>query len=122
MIKRILVIALLLVTALSLSGCKTEYESKASYFSGTILAEYHQTRTRGSDDTFTLTFYEPGTYTVSFSAVPGESTRGQEYRPQDFEVKIEQAPRVRVINQYVLPDYLRVTITHNGVSESHDFK
>ncbi|MCC7531845.1 MAG: hypothetical protein IT342_25300 [Candidatus Melainabacteria bacterium] len=73
-------------------------------------------------DTFTLTFYEPGPYTVSFSAAPGESTRGQQYRPQDFEVKIEQAPRVRVIYQYILPVYLRVAITRNGVSETHDFK
>ncbi len=120
--KRILLIALLAVSALTLSGCNTEYESKASYFNGTILAEYHQTRTRGSDDTFTFTFYEPGTYNVTFSAIPGESSRGQEYRPQGFETTIEQAPRVRVINQYILPDFLRVTITHNGVSETHDFK
>jgi len=119
--KRILVIALLLATALTLSGC-TEYDSKASYLNGAVLAEYHQTRTGGSDDSFTFTFYEPGTYEVSFSAVPGKSSRGQEYRPQNFEAKIDQAPRVRVISQYVLPDFLRVTITHNGATETHDFK
>jgi opacity protein-like surface antigen len=119
--KRILSVCLLLVAALTLSGCQ-QYDAKASYFEGTVLAEYHQTRTRGSDDTFTLTFYEPGKYEVEFTRTPGQGGRGSEHMPQNFTVELDQAPRVRVISQYILPDFLRVTIKHNGKTETHDFQ
>ncbi len=112
---------MLLLAMLTLSGCQ-EYDAKASYFEGSVLAEYHQTRSRGSDDSITLTFYEPGKYEVAFSRTPGKGGRGAEHMPQNFTVDLEQAPRVRVISQYILPDFLRVTITHNGKSETHDFQ
>lgn len=119
--KRLLAIVMLLVAALTLTGCQ-QYDAKASYFEGTILAEYHQSRSRGTDDTFTLTFYEPGKYEVTFSRTPGQGSRGAEHMPQNFTVDLDQAPRVRVISQYILPDFLRVTITHNGKTEIHDFQ
>lgn len=119
--KRILAVCMLLLGMLTLSGCQ-QYDSKASYFEGSVLVEYHQTRTRNSDDSITLTFYEPGKYEVAFSRTPGKGSRGAEHMPQSFTVDLDQAPRVRVISQYILPDFLRVTITRNGKSETHDFQ
>jgi hypothetical protein len=108
--------------AVTLAAC--QIERKSSYFEGKILAEYIQTAASG-DDTFSLTFYEPGTYSVKFELTPGKnnrSGRGQEVMPKDFEMTLDTAPRVRIVSQYKLPDSLRVTITHNGVSETHDFR
>jgi len=119
--KRSFSICLITLSVLALAGCG-QYDSKASYFNGAVLAEYHQTRWRGSNDTFTLTYLEPGSYRVNFAVPPGKSMRGIKYMPQIFNTVIEQAPRVQVISQYVLPDHMRVIITHDGVTEIHDFQ
>ncbi len=119
--KRFLSICFIAASAFSLAGCG-QFDSKASYFNGAVLAEYHQTRWNGSDDSLSLTYYEPGKYQVEFSVTPGKSKRGGKYIPQDFTVAVEQAPRIRVISQRILPDFMRVTITHNGVTETRDFQ
>ena len=41
--------------------------------------------------------------------------------PKDFDITVEQAPRVHIVKQYILPDFMRVTITRNGTSEWQDF-
>lgn len=108
---------------LLLIGCggTAEYLSKASYFDGTVAVEYEQTRITSHNDYLTFRFYEEGTYEISFSITPERSTRGQEYLPQDFEITIDDVPREVVKEQYILPDFLRITITRNGESETHDF-
>lgn len=112
----VLAIALILGTA----GCS--YQSSATYFGGGVLVQYYQTKVRGENDNLTITFYDPGTYHLAFSTTPGESKRGNQYMPDDRDVTITTAPRPYVISQYVLPDYLRITITKDGVSETHDFQ
>lgn len=121
--KRIFMICLIALAIFALPGCiGQEYHSKASYFDGKILAEYDQLGTRSTDDTFTLHFYAPGHYDVAFSKTPGKNDWGAEYMPQNFSTNVLFPPRVRVISQDILPGFLRVTITRNGVSETHDFK
>ncbi len=119
--KRNLATCFLIVALLSLAGCR-EFKAKATYFDGAVLAEYHQLEARGgSNDSFTLTFYETGTYYVAFSQTPGKSDRGIEYMPQNFTIVINSVPRLHVISQYILPGFLRATITYGGKTETHDF-
>lgn len=119
-----LTLSVILLTALVTAGCNASYNSKASYFGGALLADYQQSSSRDSCDNFTLTFFEPGSYHVAFSQTPGTVGRdghGPEVMPKDFDVTIAQAPRARVVSQYNLPDYLRVTITRDGRAEFYDF-
>lgn len=116
------IIPLLAVAIILLSGCGTvEFFSKSSYFDGDVVLEYKQTRSRDHNDYVTFRFYQQGTYQITFSITPGKSDRDKEYLPKDFTKAIQQVPREIVVEQYVLPNFLRVTITRDGVSESHDF-
>lgn len=119
--KRFLSICLIAASAVALAG-GGQFDSKRTYFNGAVLAEYHKTLCCESDDTFTLTYFEPGNYQVEFSVTPGKSVRSGKYLPKGFTAMIEHAPRGQVISQYILPSYMRVTITHNGVTESRDFQ
>lgn len=120
--KRLGAIALLIGLLFSISGCR-EYQSNASYFDGQVLVEYHQTKSRGSDDSVTLSFYGAGFYQVAFSSTPGKNDKNAQYMPKDFNTTVLLSPRVHVINQYILPDFLRITIKRNGMTtEVHDFK
>jgi len=105
-----------------LVGCGSgEFFAKGSYFDGAAIVEYKQSRERGRNDYLTFRFYEKGTYAISFSITPDKYGRGQDKIPQNFTKTIEVAPREIVVEQYVLPDFLRVTITKDEKSESHDF-
>jgi len=97
-----------------------EYFSKSSYFDGAVIVEYN-TRAKGISAYLTFRFYEKGTYEVSFSITPDKRGRHRDKIPQNFTKTIEVAPREIVIKQYILPDFLRVTIVKDGESESHDF-
>ena len=97
-----------------LAGCTREYFAKGSYFDGAVIAEYKQSTARGTNDYLAFRFYEKGTYEISFSITPGKGGRGQDKVPQNFTKTIEVAPREIVVAQYVLPDFLRITITKNG--------
>lgn len=118
---RKVVFLLILVGCLFLIGCGGTYHSKASYFDGTVAVEYDQTRVANHNDYLTFRFYEEGTYEISFSITPETSIRGQEYLPEDFEITVADAPREVVKEQYILPDFLRIIITRDGESETHDF-
>ena len=118
--KRIITILILIGMLFTLTSCR-EHQSKASYFEGKVLVEYHQTDTRSADDNLTLSFYGPGLYEVSFSTTPGQSDRGAQSMPKDFHTAVLLSPRVHVINQFKLPDFLRVSIKRNGNLEVHDF-
>jgi len=96
--------ALILATTILLSGCVSDYSSKASYLGGKALVEYEQHGARGTNDYITVTFYEAGSYHVAFSETPGKSPRsgrGESVMPKDFDAKIDAAPRVMVITQFV---------------------
>jgi hypothetical protein len=123
--KRFFGIGLLILAATLLVGCDQTYNSKASYFDGKVLVEYQQQEARGTNDSITLTFYAPGPYHVAFSETPGKkgrSSRSTGVMPKDFDTTINETPRVQVITQSVIPDYLRVTITQHNVNEAHDFQ
>lgn len=121
--KRLFLFAALIVAITVLGGCgHREYFSKSSYFDGDVVVEYKQSRSRETNDYLTFRFYEKGAYKISFSITPGERGRGKDNVPKNFTKTIDSPPREIVIEQYVLPDFLRVTIDKNGKSESHDFK
>ena len=121
-------IYVLMVLALSLAACAPpSYNSSADYFDGSVLVEYYQTRMRGHDDSMTITFNDKGNYEVHFSYTEGfENSRfnnpDKAPLPEDFTFTVTDGPRTKVITQYILPGFLTVTITHNGRTESHDFK
>lgn len=123
--KIVLILIGSLFLAALLSSCQ-DYRSSASYFNGGVLGEYYQTLSH-NQDSFTLTFYEKGEYQVHFSLTPGTESRSFNRKwamtiPEDFTINITDSPRVKVINEWILPGFLRVTITHNGKVEYHDFK
>lgn len=125
--KRILMSAVALgLSTFLLTGCIHDaYDSQASYFAGSVLVQYHQTPNRTEDDTLTITEYGTGSYHVSFTETPGKSGDPKEdlqRMRKDFDAVVTQAPRVRVVSQYRLPNFLRVTISHDGTSETHDFQ
>lgn len=117
-------VPVVLVCVVLLGACtrtRREYFSKSSYFDGGVIVEYKQSRARGSDDYLTFRFYEKGTYQVIFSITPGKGVWGQDNIPQNFTCIIHRAPREVLVKQYVLPDFLRVTITKDGETELNDF-
>ena len=117
MLRKVLIIGLL---AASLAACNEPYESKASYFNGSVTVEYLQTRSRSSDDYLTVRFYDPGTYQISFEGVPGKSGRGSDKMPKPFTITVSAAREV-IIRQFVLPDFIRVRVIKDGTEELHDF-
>jgi hypothetical protein len=140
MTKRMLFGAVALVLgALTLAGCDQQasgsasapslhaplqYSGKASYFDGAVSAAYFQNRSSHKNDYISLAFYAPGTYIVTFSTPPGSSGHGADYMPANFTQEITAAggPREIVLNQYVIPDYVRITIVRtDGKAETHDF-
>jgi hypothetical protein len=104
-----------------LAGCTREYFAKSSYFDGAVITEYKQSTARGTNDYLTFRFYEKGTYEIAFSITPGKRGRGEDKIPQNITKVIVSPPLEIVIEQYVLPDFLRITITKDSKSESHDF-
>lgn len=123
--KTVLKMFVLLLVLGVLSSCQA-YESKADYFNGAVLVEYHQTTQRGNDDYLTMTFNEKGDYSVKFSYTAGyERSRfnqGKATLPKDFNITVVDSPKSKVISQYVLPGFLTITITHGDETESHDFQ
>ncbi len=124
--KKLFSALLLLVCSLTLISCTRRYESKSDYFDGNVLVEYNQTTQNGVDDSLVFTFNEKGDYTVSFSYTKGYEdnayNKGQHTLPEDFTITVTDDTKTKVISQYVLPGFLTVTITHNDVTESHDFQ
>jgi len=122
MIRELSLFVCLILGIAVLVGCGSrEYFAKSSYFDGAAIVEYKQNRVHGSNNYLTFRFYEKGTYEIAFSITPGKRGRGQDKIPQNITKTIEVAPREIVVEQYILPDFLRVTITKDGKSESHDF-
>lgn len=117
---KLLILALAIVLAVSATGCT--YQSSATYFGGSVLVQYFQTRVRGENDNLTITFNEPGTYHLAFTTTPDKSKYGSQYMPDNRDVTVTTAPRSYVISQYILPSFLRITITRDGVTETHDFQ
>lgn len=124
-------LALLVVASINLVGCDSapatphapeQFNTRAGYFDGSVAVEYRQVRRSRSNDFVSVTFYAPGTYQVSFSTPPGSSSGKSSYMPKDFTIQIGNTPREIVINQYLIPDFLRVTVTKDGgTGEFHDF-
>lgn len=124
-------LTLVVVAAIGLTGCDSrpsephapeQFNTRAGYFDGSVAVEYRQVRRSRSNDFVSVTFYAPGTYQVSFSTPPGSSSGKSSYMPKDFTIQIGNTPREIVINQYLIPDFLRVTVTKDGgTGEFHDF-
>jgi hypothetical protein len=125
-VNKILFIIVAAITVVSLTSCRT-YNSKADYFDGNVLVEYNQTTHRSEDDTITFTFYDEGDYSVKFSYTDGNqqgasALSGPTKLPADFTFTVKDNPRTKVVSQYVLPGFLTVAITHNEITEIHNFK
>ena len=121
--KKYLKVIFSLFALLIVAGCAAQFESKSTYFEGDVSVEYFQTRQRGHDDYLTFTFYEEGTYKVTFERTPDKGSRGSQYMPDGFTITIDEAPREHIVRQYILPDFLRVTIERDEKeTEYHDFQ
>jgi hypothetical protein len=132
--KRIL-LALCAVAALSLTACDgnnsggtstaprvEQYDQRALYFDGTVVATYAQVKGGRTNDYISVVFYEPGNYLVMFSVPPGASTGGGPM-PANFRKEIAPGtgPREVIIRQSRIPNYVRITIVRqDGKDESHD--
>ncbi|MDO8537032.1 MAG: hypothetical protein Q7R94_02190 [bacterium] len=124
MLRKLSLFAGLILGIALLASCgrsPSEYFSKGSYFDGAVIAEYKQNTAHGTNDYLTFRFYEKGTYKISFSITPDKGDRHRDKIPQNFTETIEVAPREIIVEQYILPDFLRITITKDGKSESRDF-
>jgi hypothetical protein len=112
--KIIIGIVLMLVIVGMLSGCVGTYYSKYSYFDGAVIVEYRQTKLRGNNDYLDFEFFEIGKYSIYFSSKNGK-------HPSNFEIDITKTPRRHIIEQYILPDFLTISIQYNSSVESHEF-
>lgn len=125
-LQKVFFIFLIVLLAGGLTSCTHVYDSSADYFDGTVLVEYHQSTSRNSDDSVTFTFNDTGDYNIKFSYTNGNSQGASPLSgaklPADFKYTVKTAPRTKVVSQYVLPGFLNISITHDGVTESHDFK
>ena len=122
----ILLVAFVLITSFALSACSNiRADSEQTYFDGSVLVKYQQFSSN-VNDMMSFTFYDPGKYHIAFKWTPGKSSplgRGPEYMPKDRDVTIKKSPRTILVSQYILPDYITVTITNSsGQVESHDFQ
>jgi hypothetical protein len=111
----LLLVGLVCVFVVVLSGCG-RVNSSQTYFGGKVLVQYQGTDVRGENDSLTFTFNQPGEYRVDFSYTPGQEKFGS--LPANFTIV---GPLSKVIQQEVLPNYLRVSITYEGQVEFHDF-
>jgi len=121
MLRKLPLIAAIIVF-LALSSCNNgEYFCKDLYFNSAVIVEYKQSRSRNSDDYVTIKIYERGTYYINFSKTNGKRCSSSATIPQDIVKNIETAPREIVIKHYILPDFLTISISRDGKVESHDF-
>ena len=123
--KKIWSIFVFLVLSFLLVSCSIVHDSKAEYFDGNAIVEYHQTFAAGEYDYLTMTFSEKGEYRVIFSFTKGKEDayfNTGKMLPEGFSVLIDDNPKTKLVSQEVLPGFLTVTIKHNGVTESHEFE
>lgn len=119
-IRTFLLLALLFV--LSLSACSTvRAQSAATYFDGEILVEYNQFNKSGISDYLEITFYKEGTYDLYFFYNEEHSSRRGDL-PEDFTFTVEDSPRVLIVEEYVLADFLTIRIDGPSGTESHNFQ
>lgn len=116
-----ILIGVAIASAVVLTGCNSENTSKDSYFNGAAIVEYTQNSERGTNDYVDIRFYEKGSYKISFSCTPGKVGRTACNPPKEVLKNLETSIGEIVVTQESLPDFLRVTITKDGNSESHDF-
>ncbi len=115
--QKLMIVCGLIVSLALLTGCHAHYSHISSYLDGAVVVMYQNEG--GHNDFLDFRFYEPGVYAVSFSIVPGDD--GHRSLPVNFTKIIETAPREIIVEQWKLPDYLRVTISKDDRTESHDF-
>jgi len=108
--KIILIIGIIAISTLILCGC-TRAKDRHEYFGGAVIIEYEQ-NTAGDDDYLILRFYDTGEYTFNFE--PNLKTK-------DFSITIKSVPREKIIKQYVLPDFLTISVWYKGQVESYEF-
>lgn len=121
--KTLRITCLLGIFAAPLTACNNagDYQSSNVFFADKVLVEYKQSSLRDKDDTVSFSFFERGFYHVEFALAPSRKERyGAEFLPRAFDYSVD-SPRAKMISQYHLPDHLRITITHEGQTEFHDF-
>lgn len=108
---------LVFVAMVTLLGCSgIAFDSKVTYFEGSVLAEYHGNSQLGSHNYLTVTFYEKGNYEISFFEL---SCRDREF-PADIQVIVKSSPRVRIVEN-VDPGF-GLAIIKDGRKECHKFE
>ena len=99
---------------------------KQTFLDGALLVEYNQRESRHSGpDSLTMTFHDEGTYHFVFTETPGKSARsgrGADKLPKDFKTTVNRVPREQIFSQWILPDFLRIAVTRDGVTEHRDFR
>lgn len=69
---------------------------------------------RDTPDRLIFVFKKNGSYKVSFSILAGERYKVREKTPDDFSITITSAPEERVVEAYLLPQELIVTVESKG--------
>lgn len=106
-------VPLLAIAAMAKGGKKT-------YFNDAIEVTYTKGK-KGVPDRICFLARDVGTYDIAFSlATEEEHVRGEV--PDDFRWRVAALPQKRVIERYLLPKNLRITIVRGGsVQESEIF-
>jgi hypothetical protein len=95
----------------------TSYESKESYFDGSVVVTYIWYSHNGNDEIL-FEFLSPGTYRIEFGNT--DKPKDHVLLPDDFPVTIgENTPQTRHISRHEMPKNLTVTIIENDCSETH---
>lgn len=111
----ILIIGILMISMVGLSGCHDiRGHSIHEFFNGEVVIEYTQYN-RQMDDFLKITFNSDGIYNLTFNPA-------LEIGKNKTFVINTCPPQTRIISQYQLPDYLTITILHDGNFESYEFK
>ena len=141
--KRTTMFLSLIVAGIMMSGCKEKYATKQSYFDDAVSVEFIKTHASDGNDYLIFQFYEKGTYEVHFETLSNPIETGSQtphrpkgikfwnyterespdkkYLPKNFVMNIETTPSKFVITQYILPTFIRITITRDRKSEFHSF-
>lgn len=116
-----LLVILLGIGLLSTSCRSREHVTRSVLMDGAVVVELKRTEESGSNDCLTFQFHEKGTYEISFLIVPGGGAHRWDYLPERFTKTIEVVPTEVVLEQYILPDFLRVRVKREGKTKFCDF-
>lgn len=101
------------------------HTAQIDYPKTNTLVNFQQVSSWTKEDHLTFTFKEQGEYQVKFFYTEGRREKASRFSanlPEDFSIRVENGVLEKVISQPLMPAYFEITITHNGVTETHSFE